>query len=160
MALPELSLQISASTVAWYGAVVATIGGSVSIYNAWRDRARIKIKYEPNMFITPGSRYKEGVKYLSISVINKGRRPIRIEKASLKDFDQEGMTLLLPGSFYEERPKVITEESPVTTFITQQDKINLDRIYCVVINDGTGKSYKKYLKPFPTFQRLYYRFFK
>jgi hypothetical protein len=160
MILPEFSLKISASTVSWYGAIVATIAGAVSIYNAWKDRARIKIKYEPGMFIVGGSsRYKDGVKHLSISVINKGRRPIRIEQAYLRDFDKdkEGLVLTLPGSFYEERPRVITEESPTTTFITQQDKLNLERIYCVVIVDGAGRKYKKYVKSFPTFKRLYYK---
>lgn len=163
MILPEISLQISANTVAWYGAIVATFGGLVSIYNVLRDRARIKIKYEPNMFIIGGSsRYKDGVKYLSISVINKGRRPIRIEQVYLRDFDKdkEGLVLTLPGSFYEERPKVITEESPTTTFITQQDKFNLEKIYCVVAIDGTGRSYKKYVNSFffPTFRLFYYKF--
>ena len=45
MALPDLKIEITAITVAWYGAIVATASIFLSLYNVLRDRARIKIKF-------------------------------------------------------------------------------------------------------------------
>jgi hypothetical protein len=157
MPTPEFSIQISANSVAWYGAIVASISATISIVKFLQDRVRIKIKYEPGMYIFgPGSTYAEGEKHLSITVINKGRRSVRIEKAALKEYGTS-QVILFADSFSDRRPKLITEESPTTTFIAQEKKLRLDKTYCVIITDGTGKEYKKYLHKFPTIRILYYK---
>ncbi|HWA32311.1 MAG TPA: hypothetical protein VG694_02590 [Candidatus Paceibacterota bacterium] len=152
MEIPQLSIQISASTVAWYGAIVATLGAGVSLFNAWKDRPRIKIKYEPDQYMIGNPLiYPEDKKYLCINVINKGRRPIKIEQASIRQYGTSGY-LVLPDSFRTHRPQIIDEKVPRTTFATSQDQFQMDKIYCVIVTDGTGKKYKKYVKVFPTFE--------
>lgn len=156
MSLPDISFQISADAVAWYGAIVATLTVLVSIHNSWRDRARIKIKFEPNMCVVGmGSSYPEDVHHLSISAVNMGRRPIRITQAGVQEAGRKGY-LVLADSFISHRPQVITEESPTTTFFVRQDLFNLKKVYRVTILDGTGRKYIKYTTPFPTFRRLRY----
>lgn len=157
MSIPNLSIEISANSVAWYGAIVATAGIFLSYFNYQRDRAKIKIKYEPDMYIIGGSslNYPEGVKHISITVTNVGRRPVKIEKASLKLYG-ESKIYMLSDSFSDRRPKVITEESPVTSFHVKQELINTKKVYCVMIADATGKVYKKYVKKFPTMKLIYY----
>jgi len=138
MEIPQFSIQISASSVAWYGAIVATLGAGVSIYNAWKDRPRIKIKFELDQYmIGNNSLYPEDKKYLCVNVINKGRGPIKIEQASIRQYGTEGY-LILPDSFREHRLKVIDEKSPRTTFATSQDQFNVEKIYCVIVTDGAG----------------------
>lgn len=156
MALPQLSIQISASSVAWYGAIVATFGAAVAIYTAWKDRPRIKIKFEPDQHMIGNNLlYPENQTYLCITVINKGRGPIRIEQASVRQYGYKGY-FILPDSFRDHRPKVIDEKSPRTTFATSQDQFTINKIYCVVVIDGAGNKYVKYVKPFPTFMRFFY----
>ncbi|MEX1064143.1 MAG: hypothetical protein WD898_02200 [Candidatus Paceibacterota bacterium] len=156
MEIPNLSIQISASTVAWYGAIVATLGAGVSILNAWKDRPRIKIKFEPNQYmIGNNALYPENKTYLCVNVINKGRRAIKIEQASIRQYGTKGY-IILPDSFRDHRIKIIDEKSPRTTFATSQDQFDLNKIYCVIITDGTGKNYIKYVKRFPTFTRFIY----
>ncbi len=155
MASDPILIQVNTELIAWYGAVVATAGLGISLYIAWRDRARVKINYRPHMFIYGGDalNYSEGVEYVSIDVINTGRRPIRIESASLVIAGEE-KKYLLTDSFATHRPRVITEESPVTTFLVKQDLVDLSKIYCVVVVDGTGRQYKKYTSLFPSWVRL------
>jgi hypothetical protein len=157
MNIPELSIQITANTVAWYGAIVATLSASVAIYNAWKDRPRIKIKYEVDQYMIGNELlYPKDKKYLCVTVINSGIRPIRIEQASVQQYGTEGY-LVLPDSFRDHRPKIIDEKSPRTTFATSQDQFNLDMIYRVIVKDGTGKEYFKYIKKFPTFGNIFYK---
>jgi hypothetical protein len=152
-----LTIEVSANSVAWYGAIVATFGFIMSTYSILRDRAKVKIKYEPNMYICGGQElnYPEKIKHLSISVINRGRRPIRIESAYLKSFGEKKI-LLLADSFADHRPKIITEEKPMTTFLIKQDSIDIKKVYCVIVIDGASRSYKKYVKPFPFLLQFYY----
>ena len=83
-------LEISASAVAWYGAIVATIGILVSLYNVLRDRARIKIKYQEDMqIIGPQTVYDSNKTYFNITVINKGRRPVNITKAAIRTIEKK-----------------------------------------------------------------------
>jgi hypothetical protein len=155
MTIPQLSIEISANSVAWYGAIVATVGAVVSISNMWKDRARIKIKYEPGQYMIGNPLlYPEGKTYLCVSVVNKGRRPITIAQASIRQYGTNGY-LVLPDSFRDHRPKLIDEKTPRTTFATSEDQFSMDKIYCVVVVDGTGKKYFKYIKKFPTFTKIY-----
>lgn len=157
MTSSELSIQISANTVAWYGAIVATVGAIVSIYNAWKDGARIKIKYEPGQYMIGNpSIYPEEKTYLCITVINKGRRSVSIEQASVRQYETSGY-LILPDSFRQHRPKIIDEKSPKTTFATAEENFQMNKIWCVIVKDGAGRKYVKYVKKFPTFTRIYYQ---
>jgi hypothetical protein len=154
-----LKIEISANVVAWYAAIISTTGLIINIYKAYQDRARVKIKYEPDMYIYGDALkltgYKPDTKYLSISVINEGRRPIRIEKATLKIIGKKGYFILV-DSFSERRNKVITEESPTTTFFAEQSQIDMENVYCVLVEDGTGKSHIKYINKLPTYKIICY----
>lgn len=154
--MSSTSTLITTNLVAWYGAVVATLSVLFSIYNTLRDRAKIKILYDPNQFLhgaVSSYGYDSDKEYLSINVINKGRRPIKIEKAALKILGRKGY-LLLSDSFVDHRTRVITEEEPRTLFLLEQDSVDLNKVLTVFIYDGAGREYKKHIKIFPTFLRI------
>ena len=77
MSLPNITIQVSTDTVALYGAIIATIAAVVSIYNAWRDRSKVILEFGRN-FRRPDN-WEEPLFY--ISVVNRGRRAVRIDKA-------------------------------------------------------------------------------
>ena len=63
--------------------------------------------------------YDENKLYFNIDVINKGRRPIKIEKAAIRIFGKGSPFLLLNDSFTSHRPKVLTEKEPRTSFLAE-----------------------------------------
>jgi len=74
--LKEVTIEISASVVAWYGAIVATLAVIISGWIAWRDRARIVVTGSAGMKIHPGDPNK---RYILITVANHG--PVLQSKA-------------------------------------------------------------------------------
>ena len=155
-----INIQISASAVAWYGAIIATAGAFVSIYNAWRDRSKIKIKYNANNYIAgkvPAG-YSLGKKYIIISVYNIGRRPIKMGNISLKLVDQNKFCLIsdsLMNSYNQNR--VLTEENPETMYLLGADGIDFCKVEYVLAYDGVGRKYKKYTHLFPTFWKIWFK---
>lgn len=111
MPFPDITIQISATAVAWYGAVIATIAAAVSVYNAWRDRSHVVLEFgknyrRPETWETP---------YFFVSVINRGRRPVRIDKAWVKVYGYDGEALLAE-SLNTTQERTLDERNPKITF--------------------------------------------
>ena len=54
---PGITIEVSATTDAWYGAVVATAALVLSGWVAWRDWARIVVVGKTGFHVTPGGPY-------------------------------------------------------------------------------------------------------
>ena len=151
MSLPNITIQISADAVAWYGAVIATIAAAVSIYNALRDRSKVVLEFGRN-FRRPDD-WDEPLFY--ISVINRGRRPVWIDKAWVKVYGYNG-AMLLPDSLNTSQERTLDERNPKITFWTKESTLDVGNIYCIYASDDTGKVCKKYIKTFPTLTKLWW----
>ena len=79
MDIPIFKLEISANTVAWYGAIVATGSVFISFLNFINDRERVRVRYQRSMRVTPASQYNPEIDYTLIEVINFSRRPVTIK---------------------------------------------------------------------------------
>lgn len=145
-----MTIVISADAIAWYGAVVATFSGIFSVYEIIRDRAKLKIKYSRNTQILNYPAYDSTKKYLTISVVNRGRRPIRIGSVSLKIFGNSHFTVL-NDSLLNLRNKILTEENPETCFFIEENILVFDDVIYISVYDGVGKEYKKYTRLLPSF---------
>jgi hypothetical protein len=158
MADPLYKLEISASSVAWYAAIVATISMFVSLIQLWRDRAKIRIEYSRDMKIigTTGP-YSPDTIYFNVTVINKGRRPINITKAAIRNLGSKKKFLVLNDSFSPARNRVLTEDNPTAEFFVEQGAAMLDSAFYISVHDATGRKYKKYLHRFPTFWWIWYK---
>jgi len=149
-----LDITISTSTVAWYGAIVATVSAFIAISNYFRDRARIKIKYRKNVKVTAGpGPYDPSKIYFNIIVTNKGRRPVNIAKVAIRNIgvDKKGKYSLLSDSFLVGRSRVLDEKNPTTDYFAEQDLINIENAWYIEVYDATGHRYRKYLKLIPPF---------
>lgn len=151
MSLPNITVQISADAVAWYGAVIATLAAAVSIYNAWRDRSKVILEFGKN-FRRPDE-WDEPLFY--VSVVNRGRRPVRIDKAWVKVYGYGGAALLA-DSLNTTQERTLDERNPKITFWTKESTMDVGSIYRIYASDETGKVYKKYTKTFPTFTKLWW----
>jgi hypothetical protein len=152
----EFAIQISAGAVAWYGAIVATASFCFSAFQIWRDSSRIKILFEKGINLYNASPlYEEGVDYIAVTVINKGRRPVRISQANVFIIGKKNR-FLLTDSFADHRIQILTEENPKTQFFAKAADFDVDKIFKIVVVDATGNNYIKYVKKIPTFLRIYY----
>ena len=157
-----ISIEFDENQIATYAAIVATIGVVAAAINLFfyihsirRDRSKIKIQYnDKNRVIGAGPVYDEDKEYFQIIVTNKGRRPIKIDRAGVRVIDSDKPSLLSPDSFQEHRNKVLDEKEPTIYFLIDNSSINLDKAWYIFVYDGFGKKHRKYLHKFPTFWRI------
>lgn len=137
--------------VAWYGAIIVTIVVAVSIYNALRDSSQVVLKFGRNF-----CRHDEWDNPLFyISVTNRGRRPVKIDKSWVKVYGYNGK-VLLTDSLTTSQERTLDERNPKITFWTRENTMDVGNIYCIYASDNTEKVYKKYTKTFPTITKLWW----
>jgi hypothetical protein len=152
LAIDLLKIEISVTTVAWYGAIVATAGMLVSLYNMLRDRAKIRITYQKDMRIGGAQNiYDPSKTYFNITVINRGRRPINITKAALRTLKTDKKYTLLADSFLAHRNRVLDESRPTTEFMMEQTEEVLAKTWYICVYDATGRTHRKFVHPFLPF---------
>jgi hypothetical protein len=151
---PEISIQISTTSVAWYGAIVATISAIVAILNMWRDQARVKVTFQKGLMIMNAiPPYSEDKTYFAVHITNKGRRPVAVGNIAVKYIS--GETFILASSLDNQETRIITEEKPHTMILTDEETIDLPKLSTILVYDLSGRKYVKYLTRFPTFRRAF-----
>jgi hypothetical protein len=151
------SINITAESVAWYGAIVATASVIFSGINLWRDRSRIKISHTKSWVMNTPT-YDPNELYFNIEVRNVGRRTIALGNVGIKLFD--GSALLLPDSFNNRVNKILTEQNPRANFLTVHKDIDFTKTHYITVFDEAGREYRKYFSHFPTFKKLIWFFRK
>lgn len=134
------TLEISASAVAWYGAIVATASVAVSAYNILRDRASLLITVTPNMrFINPDEPYESGT-FMLVKVVNRGRRPITVTHVWFEG-GRKAEKLLLADSV-KHGVQELTEGKCVDYPCKQAD-IEVQSFKRVCVSDSTGRVHRR-----------------
>ncbi len=92
--------MIRGTVIAWWGAILGTVGTGLSIWNIWRDKPRIKVSVAKNMILSPNDMTdnpKE--KFIIITAANVGRYPAHLYKAyfTLRSSRSSIKSLLLLG---------------------------------------------------------------
>lgn len=156
MIIPEISIQISANSVAWYGAILSTFGAVFSFYSLWKDRGKLKITYQKNMRVM-NARYPftEEKDYFIVHITNTGRRPIAIGNVAIQYVT--GENFLLADSIDSQSTRILTEENPHTMITTDQGIVDFSKIHRIMVYDKVGKEYIKYFSKFPTFTKIAYK---
>lgn len=153
----NIKIEISSSSIAWYAAIVSTVGIMISFFNYFRDRSKIKIKYKTDVQLINVEHYDEDKKYLDISVINLGRRPIKLGNVALKMLGKRGYTLLSDSLLNSQgQARVLTEENPITDYFAESYFVDFGKVLFIAVYDATGRRYIRYISLFPTFKRILY----
>lgn len=136
----EIPVQSSqpVSFVAWYGAVVSTLGFSLALYVALRDRSRLRISVQANVRFMGQAIFDPEERYLVVTVANRGRRTVTVEAVS---FSTKSGDILL-GDSVREGPKEVAEGKAVT-YIAEQARIPLASLKRVAARDTTGRVWKR-----------------
>jgi hypothetical protein len=100
--------------------------------------------------------YNENKTYFNVTVINKGRRSISISKAAIRTIGREKNFAIINDSILGHTNNILTETNPTVDFMMEQDEEFLNSAWYIVIYDGTGRAYRKYMHRFPTLWRIYY----
>ena len=126
--------------VAWYAAVVSTLGFLLALYVALRDRPRLRIWVQTNMRALGLPAYDEKKSYVLVGVANIGRRPLTIE---LVGFTQRGKggDIILTASTREGAKDL--PEGKSATYLAEQAAIPLTNLKYVLVRDNAGRIWKR-----------------
>jgi hypothetical protein len=128
--------------VAWYAAVVSTLGLALSLYLALRDRARVVIDARPNYQVLGDPYpYDPNKLYVCITVANRGRRPLTVSVVGLLPRRRGDNAAIVNGSLHH-GPCELAEGKSVN-FLAAQDEIDLENVRAVVVRDQTGRLWKQ-----------------
>jgi hypothetical protein len=138
MPLPVVHIDISASVVAAYAAVVSTITGAVQVINHFKDRASLLIQVQLNMEMVGDPRYK-GMTLTRIGISNNGRRPVTITNVGAYRLHPHK-----PFIVVDTRPALpceLTEGKQMTALMDQSD-LDLAVMESWEVYTATGKTFR------------------
>lgn len=69
--------------VAWWGAVLGTVGTAIHVWNFWRDRPRVKVSVKTDMRLTTPNPFSvdPNEDFIVITASNMGKHPVYLSKA-------------------------------------------------------------------------------
>jgi hypothetical protein len=141
MPQPHFTLNITASAVAWYAALVSTITGAVQIANFLRDRKELKLDLMRNM--VTDDRRRAGMTFTILRVTNAGRRPVNITHVFIK---REGNLAGLLNDIKPPLPCELTEGEQLAAYLDEAIA-DFDTLRYFVVVDSTGREYKLKFNP-------------
>ena len=118
--------------VAWWGAILGTIGSALSMWNLWRDRPQIKVSVKKDIRLTNNLEKN----FILITAANIGKYPVYLSKAyfTLRTSSQ---SLLLTGQKTGKLEPGLSQD-----FICVQDKLNLNDLKEAIVRDAVGRKFK------------------
>ena len=143
----EISINITAESVAWYGAIVATFSFIVvsilSVLTYLRDRAMVKIEKSEGFLIFDSGTTSENQVFLK--AINTGRRMITLTGAGFRLYKKGN--LIFPNPKGMQFPYELGEGKAVQLWeekseLLKQIKKTRSKIKYAWFSDATGKIYK------------------
>ncbi len=146
--MPNFSITITAETVAWYAAIVATLSVVFSFIQLHRDRVSVKVKTSEGFFLPTDTVMGNGIK-IFVEAINVGRRPATLRSCALNF--KNGKSLLLPNPINISFPYELQEGKSVSVCFDKKEVLEhmLEEntsVIAAVYQDATGKRYSKSLK--------------
>ena len=135
--MKEVTIEISASAVAWYGAIVATLALIISGWIAWRDRAHIVVTGMGPYRVTPGGPYHPTKDYIAITVANHGRRPKTVNLVGVKLRNGKSKYILAHDALIK-GPQELTGVRSFQYYIKEEGDLSVENVEYVWASDKTG----------------------
>lgn len=146
--MSNVNIEFSSSSIALIGAVTGISGVALGTVNLLRDRARIKIVYKSDWeVIGDHPHYKNNTIYSEIRVINKGRRPVTIQKLAARVRTDKGWIIIFDPFWFNTTNRLLNEENTTSNIYWIKGSFDPKDIYYFIIEDTAGRRYKKWLNP-------------
>jgi hypothetical protein len=135
--MPLFTLSITASVVAWYAALVATLALCIQIGHFLRDRVKVKVRFQRNMEIM-GDPMRANIVFTHLEIVNAGRRPVTITNVTLVYLKGGGAiaTDVLPRPPFE-----LTEGKQANAFL-DESVLRFGEIRAFQAHDAVGRTYR------------------
>lgn len=133
-----ISIEVTASAVAWYAAIISTMLMVIQIVNIVRDRVNVVLDITPNIRALGSGKYKEDTDYIMITVRNRGKRTVTIQSVGYVTKAKKDLNGLLTDSM--ETKELMDGKS--TTYLVDQSLINANKIKHFVAYDQAGRAFK------------------
>jgi hypothetical protein len=143
MLIPTITIHISGTVLAVYGAILSTITGAVQIITHFRDRAHLRVRAQHNMKMHGDPRYA-GKTLTLVSVVNAGRRPVTVRNIGAFNLCPEDAFVIM-----DTRPALpceLTEGKEVTAILDQQG-VDLSVVESWEAYTVTGKTLRQAVVP-------------
>lgn len=147
----DMNITVSASTVAWYAAFIATFSAIKVVYDILTDRRKIKLSYRTDVRVQGGN-YNSDEQQFCIEVVNTGKRVVKIVNAGY--FEKDGKKCILSDSLFNLESRVLTDSNPSTSYLVPLKDVNLDELWYLYALDGRSKVYKKYVYRLARFRHM------
>ncbi len=132
--------MISGTFVAWWGAILGTIGTSLSIWNFWRDKPRIKVSVAKDMLLSENFMTDDPKeKFICITAANVGRCPVYLSKAYFTMRTSTKSWLLVGSRNFSTK---ILESGMNRDFLVIQKEHNLNDLKEAYVVDAVGRKFK------------------
>ena len=141
--MPEFSIQITASAVAWYGAIVATASALIAFFNYLSERRKIKVTISHG-FLVYGRGLEDRLRVF-INAANIGKRPVTVNTVGFRLKNGNDIVLMETPSL--QLPFTIEEGRSCQTWIDKKELLGeikkaKTKIKFGWYRDSTGKYYK------------------
>lgn len=140
--LGVISINITAETVAWYAAIIATFSAIKVVYDILTDRRKIKLSYRTDVRVQGGD-YNPNEEQFCLEIVNTGKRVVKIINAGY--FEKNGKKCILSDSLFNLENRILTDSNPSTSYLLPLKDIELDKLWYLYALDGRGKVYKQYV---------------
>lgn len=140
---PIVKFEISASSVAWYGAIVATVSALATLYKIIQDRTKLLITIKPNMKVYPKNTPYGDTTNVVVSIVNGGRRPITISNVWFETRQRDKPGLLLSDSIRQ--GSVELSEGKGSDYLCDQNQKELLDARFVCVSDSKGRTHRRKL---------------
>jgi hypothetical protein len=126
--------------VAWWGAILGTVGTGLSIWNFWRDRPRIKVSVAKDIMLSENYLTDNPEeKFILITAANVGRHPVHLYKAYFTQRTAtEALILTGPRNFGTE----ILNPGLKRDFPAIQSKLDLSNLKEAYVVDAIERKFK------------------
>jgi len=151
---PVIKFEISASAVAWYGAIVATLAFLINaisvVHRILQDRFDVSLSIKPGMIVMPHGLYphdKDEI-FTSFNIVNKGTRSVVITSAGFqmdgKKAGKYSSAVIMAFGQAGELPKEIKGGDRHSVLAVQSHIMEkLDIIKYFEVSSATGKVFKR-----------------
>ena len=148
--MSDIKIEITASTVAWYGAITATAALGIELVKLWLERRRVKLEILPQMRFFGGTfmHYSADTDFVIFKVINKGKRPVTINQHGVKLKGSNKYLVALPaGTGPGSLPKEILDGQDYSLYVLfdelRRDAGGFEGVEFFYVFDATGKIHKR-----------------